>query len=430
MYDGSDLPLYDTLDHVMIKFTWADIEKQEGVYDFGIFNVSYDYWKARGNKTVHLGMSTESLLWYGEYAKGIPDYVLDRMPGQVQQRSYTDNKNLKYNVADANNAYYQERLKAFLEACDAHFKDGRPVEIIDLRGYGMWGEWHSGYKYNTPEEKRTGLAAVLKIWSEAFPDNWLALAYSYDPDDKSASYRKANMYDYFLENSSYDVGALYANITWRRDGAGGAVQLNERTFCEEMFAPLTRGPFISEGAGGYDNNRQGAEKILYDGLTLHPNYFTIIGWTGVNADNFVSKEPDLYEYGANNMGYRLLPKKLTLPKAAYKNDEITITSEWENLAVGRAVRDYRLMLILTDAEGNIAAEIDMGGTGCDKWIKGGEYKTTNTAIVPKTLKTGEYVAYFALYSEYHGEYIALPLKDVDTLNESVYKIGSIVITKK
>lgn len=399
---GFDFP---GVDNIILKFTWADIEKNEGSYDFSRANYIYDYWKSRG-KVLHLGMSTESLLWYGTAATGIPQYVLNKIP--ESQKQVRNEYGHDFTVVDANNSYYQQRLKAYLDACAKNFSGNREVEIIDLRGFGMWGEWHTGYRYPSLAQKRTALSAVLNIWSKAFPKNWLALSYSYDPDDTTRSYANPSMYNQFLENSAYDIAANISNITWRRDGAGGAVQLNEYTFNENMFKTLTRGPMISEGAGGY-SSREAAENIINDGLKLHPNYFTVIGWASKQAKDFMVNEPDLVNMVRNNLGYRLVPTRVTYPDAIAAGHNMTVSLNMVNRAVGRAVRDYLVRVALMSGGRNVF-EFTLNSLDTSRYVKGNNYGRTVIGRVPLTAPQGEFDAFLRLYDTKTGRYVSMPVE--------------------
>lgn len=421
---GYDFP---GVDNVMLKFTWADIEKEEGVYDFTEVDIIYDYWTSRG-KTLSLGMSTDSLLWYGLSGTGVPMYVTEKMPpDKIQVRDYIGNNSLKYKTCDASDPYYQERLSSFLKECDKHFKEtNRPMDYIDLRGYGLWGEWHQGYQYKTLETKRQALDDIMRIWSESFPDSWLALSYSYDPDEPNQNYSNAQYYSKYLEWSAFDLAMEYPNITLRRDGAGGAVQNNERIFCENVFNMLERGPFTSEGAGGYEN-RESAMNIINDGLTLHPNFFTIVGWANAQAKDFIELEPDLFNYGLMQMGYRFAPYFIEYDETIYRGNETIVSSQWVNRAVGRAIRDYDLVAVLTDDDGKKKHEWIIGSTGCSKWIKGSKYDIELSVVVPEWVKRGKYNFCIAMYDQKTQRYIGLPIKTENDSDKEFYKIGPVTV---
>ena len=184
---------FPEVDAAALMFSWQDIESGAGTYDFSRVDAAYDYWRKRG-KTLQLRMSSESLMYWASRnppaGMGVPDYVLARMaPGERQARTMDG---AAYTVVDARNAYYRERLAAFLRAVGEHFDRRRPVTLIDLRGFGAWGEWHSGFRYPDLESRHRALAGILDLWAEALPRHRLALSYSYDPDGPRQLYAGPN----------------------------------------------------------------------------------------------------------------------------------------------------------------------------------------------------------------------------------------------
>jgi hypothetical protein len=416
---------FEGVDEVAIMFSWFDVEKVEGTYDFSAVDKAYDYWKKFG-KRIQLRMSTQTLLWWDNATpprgKGPPDYVVNRLPpGRKQRRD--DIKCLPpYDVVDTRDPYYLQRLEKFLAAVADHYRGERAVTLIDLRGFGVWGENHSGFKYKSLEDRRDALIEVYDRYSKAFKDNWVALSYSYDPDGPPELYagpynryddKFTNTYDRFVTFSAYDVGLTKPNITWRRDGAGGAVHSNERKFCEQAFLTLKKGPFFSEFMEGYAASKKGApgwvEWKVDDALSLHPNYINLLGYQAADALQFMRERIDLFELGLRTMGYRLVPTTLTYPGTIEPGETFEIAGEWVNRGVGRAMRDFVLRASLTDASGKAIATIDAKGLGTDKWVKGKTYKTASS-VTFKALPAGRYSLALGLIDPRSGETIRLPLK--------------------
>jgi hypothetical protein len=409
---------FDGVDHVAIMFTWADIEREPGVFDFRDVERAYGYWRARG-KQIQLRMSAESLLWWNRNSPprglGVPRHVLDKIPSTSKQRR--SEYGFDYELVDGRDATYVAALDQFLAAVAKHFATDRPVTLIDLRGFGLWGEWHTGFRYPDLAARRAGLKSIIDHWSAAFPHHYLALSYSHDPDGPKSLYdgppfgydeKLTRNYADFLAWSAFEHAMTKPNITWRRDGAGGAVYANQRRLCEEEFSKLNRGPFMCEFVDGYGDSKRGGQKWLEkkidDALSLHPNYINLLGWQSGDALAFIREQPELFQRGLRAMGYRLVPAQVKYPATIKRGEMFSIEMTWENRGVGRAMRDFSLRLFI-GAEQNDAGPIETS-----RWIKGQTYTIAKAVKLP-TLEAGSYPLHIALIDSATGKPIALPLKD-------------------
>ena len=146
------------------------------------------------------------------------------------------------------------------------------------------------------------------MWSASLPNHRLALSYSFDPDGPETLHEgttekfdegATNHYDEYLNYSAFDHALTKPNITFRRDGCGGAVHSNERKLNEEAFR-LGRGPMFSEFLDGFEQSRKGGTKWVEwkidDALALHPNDVSLLGWQGGDALAFIKERPDLFNW--------------------------------------------------------------------------------------------------------------------------------------
>jgi hypothetical protein len=410
-----------------LMFSWADVETAEDNYDFSNVDFSYDYWKKFGTE-IQLRMSTEPLMLHvpGKplAGTGVPPYVLDRL--SEKEKEVRDMGGEKYLCVDARNPYYQKRLKAFLKAVDKHFDATRPVTVIDLRGFGAWGEWHSGFHYPSLEERRDALKQLLDSWTDTLPKRTLALSFSYDPDSPKAYYGGPNdkfdpayttNYNDFLQFSGFDYALTKKNITWRRDGCGGAVHSNERKLIDEAFLTRHQAPVVCEFLGSYSAMKQGGSNwvtfSVKDALSLHPNYLNLLGWQAGEARYFSKDRPDLVALGNREMGYRLVPAKV---EVSMTKESATINAVWENHGRGRPLRDFEVSfaLALTSeaGSGDFRAFSKPQRLNTSKWLKGVQYPSKQTLIVGQPASRGEPLSLFVKMQDTEtGKAIKLPLHE-------------------
>jgi len=421
---------------VAIMFSWQDIEHQPDVYDFSKVDFAYDYWRQRG-KSIQLRISTETLVWWSSRSppsgKGIPDYVLASIPAERKQERESDGHHQTY--VDAREPFYLERLRKFLEATAAHYSGKRAVSLVDLRGYGKWGEWHSGYRYATDDDRHAALSTIIDVWSAAFPRNWLALSYSYDPDGpkelfagstKKFEPQSTSGYEQFLSYSAFDYALTKRNVTLRRDGAGGAVHSNERRLCEQAYQMRSRGPMVCEFLGGFGTVKKAGPDwvtwMIEDALSLHPNYMNLLGWQGQDALDFIHDRPDLISHGARTMGYRLSLTKAAFPSEIRADTPFELKLEWVNRGVGRAMRDFLLRLSLRDSKGKPASQCDIGPLQTSRWLHGEQQSAAHIARFT-AINPGSYQLCVMLIDPSSEQPIRLPLKN--KVEEGVYSLAKI-----
>lgn len=427
-------------DEVAVMFSWADVDKGSDRYDFSKVDYAYDYWAKRG-KAIQLRMSADTLLWWNTRnppaGVGVPEYVLAKLPADKKQVRTCEG--VPYTVVDAREPYYLERLAKFLDAVERHYDKSRPVTLIDLRGFGLWGEWHTGYKYPDVEARHAALVGVLDCWSKHLRDHRLALSASYDPDSpksywsgptKAFDEKFTSTYRDYLHFSAFDHALTLANVTFRRDGVGGAVHSNERKLIDEAFA-LGRGPMMSEFLGGYGAGKKGGKAwvdwMIDDALSIHPNYVALLGWQGGDALDFIRERPDLVEKGLRTMGYRLVPTALTYPTSIRGGEKIIVEATWVNRGVGRMTRDAAVSFSLVNGEGKAIATAEGGTLATHEWVKGKEYASHNEAAF-EGVPAGEYQLAMTLIDPQSGKRIALPV--VGARDDRVYPVGTVRVSPR
>ena len=153
-----------------------------------------------------------------------------------------------------NSIHYQNRLLALNQAIDAHIKTTsfngvtykNVINCIDIRGYGAWGEWHSGYTPNNvisdyPAGTFPTVATLKKIvdaHTQGFPDFPLvAMIAAFDANWLQNTKNPPEIAHYVLTQRNN-----WGLIGWRRDQWGATDQYlhdylenNNRTFGGIVF---------------------------------------------------------------------------------------------------------------------------------------------------------------------------------------------------
>ena len=349
--DQNEPEHYENLDNVALLSDWAVLEPEEGVFAWERLDASVAKWTALGKK-LQFRISTDPMLYDGK-AEGAPEWVYDRY-GVPSQTLLEDGYLVKY--PDYRNPVYLEKLRNFLNALADRYGGHPDLETVDLRGYGAWGEWHSGFQHATRAEHAAALRGILDAWYDAFGGKkTLILSCSYEwMNTLNPALHAPESYEEYLAWSGFDYALTKPGISLRRDGIGGAVKLWDAQIMKDFYAAGRREPMICEFFDGYRaklplGGRRGynVEDSVEEALLLHPNYMMLM-WDSVE---FYEKRPDLIAHGLKRMGYRLLPERTEVPDEGKAGEFFFFCHQWTNLAAGRFCGDSHLEFRLRDEKG-------------------------------------------------------------------------------
>lgn len=142
-------------DIVYFRLGWADVEKQEGVYDWSVIDKAADEWTARGKRIAVRFCAA----FPGN--QNTPLWVRD---AGAQGAVDADGKWLAY----YDDPVFLEKLENFIAAAAQHLAK-YPVEFVDVGSLGSWGEGHS---LETEEAPITTEMKIqhMQLWKTYFPD--------------------------------------------------------------------------------------------------------------------------------------------------------------------------------------------------------------------------------------------------------------------
>lgn len=411
--DYNEVDAREYIDNVALLYTWAQIEKEEGVFDFSAVDAKVDYHTSRG-QYIHFRISTDPMIYNGAF--GVPNYVFDKYGVKFFER---DDYGCVARFPDYLDENYLFCLKRFLNAFKEHYRDNTYVLQVDLRGYGEWGEWHSGYLHETLEEHNRALRNIIEIWSDCFSDTDipLALSSSYEwRSDLPLRLYAPKSYEEYRHFQGFDDVEKYDNVTFRRDGVGGAVRIYDKQIIDECYFSDKRHGITAEYFGGYlkfselpDGNRgYHVEDAVEEGLCLHPNYMMLM-W---DSNQFYEARPDLIRDVALRIGFRLIPEETDIVR---DGDRLCITQLWKNLGVGkypfRSKIDWKVVI-----DGVEKIFVDRG---FDAHILHKDETTIHSFVIPD-IKDDNYELYFRLSSD-KGDLVNLPV-DCHVTADGFYRL--------
>lgn len=428
--DAGRTGTYPEVDNVAVLTHWGELEPTEGQYDWSLLDEAIDYWSNLG-KRIHFRISTDAMMISGYgYAKSVPEWLFQQYGVPYQERF---DQGYSFKLPDYAHPVFMEKLETFLEAFADRYRNDPRLDIVDLRGYGTWGEWHSGHDFDSYAERIATLRSLIDKWYDAWNgDKILALSNSYEwRSEMTPAVNNPSSYEDYMSWSAFDYALTKPNLTFRRDGAAGALRTYDRQLLESFFRSNRSLPLIAEFFGGYgyyvgNGSGYSPDAALEEALQLHPNYITIMGHDGdFGAASFYAERPDLINEGNKRMGYRLVVNRAEFPSAVQAGGEFELRQLWSNLGVGRSYRNYPLKLYLTDTAGNTVWSATDESFDMTGFVAGEVYETFSRFELPATVAPGEYDVRIALADQQGNPAIRLGIEGRDTLNR--YMLGKLKV---
>ncbi len=358
---------------VYIRFNWAEVEPEEGQYNWKLIDDVIAAWKPY-HAAVAMRVMTCNAHSSGYYTS--PKWLFD---AGCKSREYlrggddptSGGKRIPRLEPDYADPIYLEKHGAFLKALGARY-DGHPaMEFLDIGSYGIWGEWHTPNP--APVEVRKQIvdlyfAAFRKTPLVFMSDDALVLAYALS---KGAGFRRDG------------VGSPWHEQNWIGSKKYAAVQ--------GMAEVWKHAPVVFEWFGNYDYLQ--SKQWSFDAAVnfMLSNHVTLIN------DNFGKVPPEAIprlEQLARQAGARFVLRELTHLSEAKPGAALPLNMKWANTGVGKLHRPYALRAFLLGADGQPAVTAELKADPRD-WLPG-EHELTATLPLPATLQPGEYQLALAL----------------------------------
>jgi len=418
-WHGGIIPLSHPSTEGYQRFTWADLEPREGVYDFSKID------------TILAQMPTGSRLAFGilmmdtccsaHNGDDVPSYLRKQMPKGFRIKADPGNYghvDTVY-VPDWNSPYLLERWQKLFAALGKRF-DGDPrITWIDLRGYGNWGEGHlaganayhwTQFPYDDPAvnihgAERGTLASRFSLVDaiiDAFPRTQLIAM----TDDKEVL-----------------VHALKRSplIGMRRDSWGANM------FGESLLGDLTgldrdlvlnrwqTAPFIVESYGWEKVFEAGLDGIVKQVEDYH---ISAIGNGNFNVEQWSDLPPEKQNAllrSGDRAGYRYVPVSIRYRQTTTCPLELELG--WRNDGVAPVYEPWRVHVRLT------STDTREGMADLPKIMPG---ETIATATCLGKVPAGTYTLQMQVIDPRgSGRTIALPLKSTD--KPDLYTLGTLTI---
>jgi hypothetical protein len=358
---------------VYIRFNWADVEPEEGRYNWKLIDDVIASWQPRG-AAVAMRVMTCNAHSGGYYSS--PKWLFDAgCKGHEYLRGGDDptsgGKRIPRIEPEYSDPLYLAKHGAFLAALGRRY-DGHPaVEFLDIGSYGIWGEWHTPHPAPAAIRKE-----IVDLYLRAFRRTPLVFM----SDD-------AEVLNY----------ALAHGTGFRRDGVGSPwheqnwIGSKKYAGVAGMADTWQRAPIVFEWFGDY-------EYTLKRGWSFDAAVdFMLRNHVSLINDNIGRVPPEAMpqlEKLARLAGARLVLREIAHARAADPGAAVEIRMAWANVGVAKLHRPYVLRFCLLDATGRPAFTQDAQADP-RRWLPG-DHALSETLTLPPSLPPGVYTLALSL----------------------------------
>ncbi len=352
---------------VYVRFSWVDVEPEEGHYNWSVLDGPIAAARKRG-ASVAFRVMTASAHTRGYYCS--PKWLFDAGCKSFEYTAGGDDPTsggarIARIEPDYADPLYLAKHGDFIRELGKRY-DGQPgVEFLDIGSYGIWGEWHTTHPVEWSVRRQ-----IIDMYLQAFRHTPLAMM---SDDAEAMAYALPRGAGYRRDG----VGSPWHEQNW----IGSAKYRNVPGFANAWQAA----PVVFEWYGDYAYLMKRGWSFERAVQFLLANHVTLIN------DN-VGKVPDeampqLREL-ARRAGYRFVLREVTHAARVRAGGNLKVKMQWSNAGVGRLFHKLQLHVYLLDAAGKAVAQ-SAGGADPWTWLPGA-IDSTDSLHLPADLKPGEY----------------------------------------
>lgn len=417
--------------NISFSTSWASIEVEDGKYDFTLMDKVIEHYRPY-NKKINFRICTDTLMLPNTY-QGTPLWLIEKYNLPFELNDYTDGGAvLQFRAIDTRSPIYRQYLRRFLDALCEKYKDEAMVDTVEIRGFGNWGEWHSGQTFDSDANRINSLQYIINDYIQAFKNTgkMMVLSCAWDP-----YLRPYDSYDQYVRMGGYDYLWRQENATFRRDsGANLMDYTTDERILSDAFRSGKRVPLYGEYSSNIDPAFDSAYGFDLDGglndilFKMHPNYITVLGWTP-SAIDIVNKRgrADYWQRGTEMMGYRLAIDETRYPTNVPSNNSFTLKTDWSNSAVGIFPYTYKLNIYLLDQNNKVVSVTQDSSFDARTFVNGETTSYYSKVDVPSSVSDGSYKIAVAIVDENNSPAIRLAMAG-EINNSMMYYIGDVNVS--
>ena len=317
---------------VYFRVLWNDVEPQEGVFRWDIFDAVAQNWIRDGKQVAF------RIICCNQTENATPDWVRAAGAKGIWFKYRSPAAEPRWEPV-YDDPVFLEKYTDFLKAFAARYDGDSSVAFVDVGSFGMYGEGHTG---DTSKLSRAETERIARLHMELHR-KWLPHTYLVISDDVAGSNSKAADLPLLQFARSLGIGLrddslMCSKFGWYHDHWG-------RLFAPTLPVVLETGHYTLCSARG--NWRK--DRILESVIKHQASYFTFHGF----PEDFRESHAAEIALVNRRLGYRLYPAKIEFPDVAKLGEPIEIVAYWANIGVAPCLPGGFVTWSLCDADGNV-----------------------------------------------------------------------------
>lgn len=363
---------------VYIRFDWAEVEPQEGRYNWDLIDDVIQAWKPY-HAAVALRVMTANAHSDGYYSS--PKWLFDAgcrgfeymVGGDDPTSGGTRRPRIEPDYSDP---IYLARHAQFVKALGQRYDGSPDVEFLDIGSYGIWGEWHTTHEASLDVRRQ-----IVDMYLQAFPHTPLV---------------------FMTDDAATLAYAVAKGVGLRRDGVASPwhaqnwIGSPRYAGVPHMDRQWQVAPVVFEWFGDYSYIQSQKWSFPSAVKFMLENHVTMIN---DNIGAFPEDAAPMLDDLARRAGYRFALRSISHPPSVGRGKSLPISMNWENVGVGRLYRHFDLQIRLEDPRGKVV--LTQTVSDARKWLPGPVPISTSLNVL-KDLTPGNYGVAVAIVDADHS----------------------------
>ncbi len=346
------------------RWSWADLEPEEGRYAFEFVDRIIEQAQAKG-ETLAFRIMTD-------YKHGSPQWLIDKGVPTVPVRRGT--------FPNYNNPVFLHYHEKLIKAFGARYAGSPAIDHVDIGSVGCWGEWNTAccqgaerqclQYYPTEANQR----AITDWYFAYFPGTPLVMLHG-----------------------GQLVYATSRGAGWRADCFGDYGFFGPTwNHMQDAYEPSLKDPAVANAwkTGPVHFEVCGVMQDWYDkGFDIDLILQKALEWhvSVLNAKSSpipTEWRPRVDEF-LKKMGYRLVLRELTHSAEVHPGGALYLHSRWDNVGVAPIYHPWPLGYRFRSGSDQVVAQW-ISSADLKRWLPGSPHEVADTVTVPDELPAGTY----------------------------------------